>query len=673
MLQKIDEYVTALLKANVSADDIDKTDSVIKAAPEVSEILDNPAVSHDEKAAAVNELFPASVREFLLSVAENQEIASFAEIAKAYHEALDKKNNIATATVTCVTEPSDEQLDGLKAFVCKETGAADAKIELVKDPSIIGGFIIRVGNKQYDRSLKSKLSSIKEEVTKQARKSNDVNAEDVIAVLKKDIKDYKFATEGEEIGSVITVGDGIATIHGLDHAMYGEIVVFECGVKGMIQDIKKNSVGCILFGSDSEIYEGSKVKRTHKKAGVPVGDAFIGRIVNALGEPIDGKGAIPADDYRLVEQSAPSIVERKKVSQPLETGILAIDSMFPIGRGQRELIIGDRQTGKTSIALDTILNQKGKDCICIYNAIGQKASTVAKLVGDLEKHGAMDYTIVVCSTAADPASLQYISPYSATAIAEYFMYKGKDCLIVYDDLSKHAVAYRAISLLLERPPGREAYPGDVFYLHSRLLERSSRLSDELGGGSITALPIIETQAGDVSAYIPTNVISITDGQIYLESDLFFSGQRPAVNVGLSVSRVGGDAQTKAMKKAAGSLRVDLAQFREMEVFTQFSSDLDDETKANLAYGEGLMQLLKQPLGNPMSLSQQVVTLVAAIGKRFVGIATDDIKKYQGAMLDYFAENKSDIMSEIESLKVLDGSLREQILNAVDEFSASYNK
>ena len=409
------------------------------------------------------------------------------------------------------------------------------------------------------------------------------------------------------------------------------------------------------------------------KEGVPVGDAFIGRIVNALGEPIDGKGDIPADDYRLVEQSAPSIVERKKVSQPLETGILAIDSMFPIGRGQRELIIGDRQTGKTSIALDTILNQKGKNCICIYNAIGQKASTVAKLVGDLEKHGAMDYTIVVCSTAADPASLQYISPYSATAIAEYFMYKGKDCLIVYDDLSKHAVAYRAISLLLERPPGREAYPGDVFYLHSRLLERSSRLSDELGGGSITALPIIETQAGDVSAYIPTNVISITDGQIYLESDLFFSGQRPAVNVGLSVSRVGGDAQTKAMKKAAGSLRVDLAQFREMEVFTQFSSDLDDETKANLAYGEGLMQLLKQPLGNPMSLSQQVVTLVAAIGKRFVGIATDDIKKYQGAMLDYFAENKSDIMSEIESLKVLDGSLREQILNAVDEFSASYNK
>ena len=669
MLQKIDEYVTALLKANVSADDIDKTDSVIKAAPEVSEILDNPAVSHDEKAAAVNELFPASVREFLLSVAENQEIASFAEIAKAYHEALDKKNNIATATVTCVTEPSDEQLDGLKAFVCKETGAADAKIELVKDPSIIGGFIIQVGNKQYDRSLKSKLSSIKEEVTKQARKSNDVNAEDVIAVLKKDIKDYKFATEGEEIGSVITVGDGIATIHGLDHAMYGEIVVFECGVKGMIQDIKKNSVGCILFGSDSEIYEGSKVKRTHKKAGVPVGDAFIGRIVNALGEPIDGKGDIPADDYRLVEQSAPSIVERKKVSQPLETGILAIDSMFPIGRGQRELIIGDRQTGKTSIALDTILNQKGKNCICIYNAIGQKASTVAKLVGDLEKHGAMDYTIVVCSTAADPASLQYISPYSATAIAEYFMYKGKDCLIVYDDLSKHAVAYRAISLLLERPPGREAYPGDVFYLHSRLLERSSRLSDELGGGSITALPIIETQAGDVSAYIPTNIISITDGQIFLESSLFFAGQRPAVNVGLSVSRVGGAAQTKAMKKAAGAIRLELAQYREMEVFMQFSSDLDDATRRQLAYGQGLMQLLRQEQSHPYSQHAQVLLLVSALGHVFLPVPPAQVRSTAQKLLAALEQQLSALCSRIDTTGQLTDGDCAQILDAAKRFIA----
>ena len=448
--------------------------------------------------------------------------------------------------------------------------------------------------------------------------------------------------------------------------------MFEDGTKGMVQNINLNSIGCILFGSDEEIEQGTKVKRTKRKAGVPVGDKFVGRVVNALGEPIDGLGDIEASDYRLIEQPAPSIVDRKSVSKPMETGILAIDSMFPIGRGQRELIIGDRQTGKTSIAVDTIINQKGKDTICVYNAIGQKASTVAKLVNTLKKNGAMDYTIVVCSTASDAASLQYISPYAATAMAEYFMYKGKDCLIVYDDLSKHAVAYRAISLLLGRPPGREAYPGDVFYLHSRLLERSSRLSDELGGGSITALPIIETQAGDVSAYIPTNVISITDGQIYLESDLFFSGQRPAVNVGLSVSRVGGAAQTKAMKKAAGSLRVDLAQFREMEVFTQFSSDLDEETKTQLKYGEGLMELLKQPLTHPMSLAQQVVTLVGAIGKKFVDVPKNQIKSYQGKMLEYFDTHHSDLMSEINTQQVLDDELKTSILNVIDEFGKANN-
>jgi F-type H+-transporting ATPase subunit alpha len=671
MIQKIDEYVNALLNANVSADDIEKTKSVINATKEVCEILDNPSVPSSEKEVAIGELFPESIKGFMLKLADENLTKEFEGIAREYAIALDKKNNIARAVVTCVTEPNAEQLEGLKAFVCKETGCASANIEIVKDASIIGGFIIQVGNKQYDRSLKTKLASIKESVTQNARKNNDVDASNIISILREDIKDFEFVTSGEEIGTVVSVGDGIATISGLDNVMYGEIVIFECGVKGMIQDIKRNTVGCILFGSDEEIYAGSRAKRTHKNAGVPVGDGFIGRIVNALGEPIDGKGEITADDYRLVEQPAPSIVDRKSVSEPLETGILAIDSMFPIGRGQRELIIGDRQTGKTSIALDTILNQKGKNCICIYNAIGQKASTVAKLVGDLEKHGAMDYTIVVCATAADPASLQYISPYSATAIAEYFMYQGKDCLIVYDDLSKHAVAYRAISLLLERPPGREAYPGDVFYLHSRLLERSSRLSDELGGGSITALPIIETQAGDVSAYIPTNVISITDGQIYLESDLFFSGQRPAVNVGLSVSRVGGAAQTKAMKKAAGSLRVDLAQFREMEVFTQFSSDLDEETKASLDYGKGLMELLKQPLGNPMSLSQQVVTLVGAIGKKFTSVDVDNIKKYQGELLEYFNDKHSDIMDEIESMKVIDDSLKANILKAIDTFNAKY--
>lgn len=575
---------------------------------------------------------------------------------------------IARAIITCVTEPDEKQLRGLKEFVLKQTGADSAELEIVKDASLIGGFTIQIGNTLYDRSIKSKLSEMKISLASQVKRN--AGSDNIISILREDVESFKFTTDGEEVGSVISVGDGIALINGLDDVMYGEIVIFESGVKGMVQDIKSDTVGCILFGADDDVSAGSRVKRSHKMAGIPVGEGYIGRVVNALGEAIDGRGDIEAEDYRLVEQPAPSIVDRKSVSKPLETGILAIDSMFPIGRGQRELIIGDRQTGKTSIALDTIINQKGKNCICIYNAIGQKASTVAKLVSDLKKHGAMDYTIVVCATASDPASLQYISPYSATALAEHFMYQGRDCLIVYDDLSKHAVAYRAISLLLERPPGREAYPGDVFYLHSRLLERSSRLSEELGGGSLTALPIIETQAGDVSAYIPTNVISITDGQIYLEADLFFSGQRPAVNVGLSVSRVGGAAQTKAMKKAAGSLRVDLAQFREMEVFTQFASDLDDETKELLTYGAGLMELLKQPLGNPMPLSHQVVTLVAAIGKKFISVEKSELKKHQRALLSYFEEEHGDILERIESEKVLDGELREAILSAVDAYNES---
>ena len=578
---------------------------------------------------------------------------------------------IAKATVYCVTEPDERQLKGLEEFVCREENASSAVIEIVKDESLIGGFIIEIGNKQYDRSFKNKLDSIKSAVAEKARKAVS-DKDNIISILKGEIEEYDFDTEGEEIGTVISVGDGIASIEGIEHAMYGEIVVFDCGIKGMVQDIKREKIGCILFGDDGDIHEGSRVKRTHKNAGVPVGEAFIGRVINALGEPIDGKGKIISDEYRLIENTAPSIIDRKSVSVPLETGILAIDSMFPIGRGQRELIIGDRQTGKTSIATDTIINQKGKNCICIYNAIGQKASTVAKLVNTLEKQGAMDYTIIVCSTASDSASLQYISPYSATAMAEYFMYQGKDCLIVYDDLSKHAVAYRELSLLLERSPGREAYPGDVFYLHSRLLERSSRLAPELGGGSITALPIIETQAGDVSAYIPTNVISITDGQIFLESDLFFSGQRPAVNIGLSVSRVGGAAQTKAMKKAAGSLRVDLAQFREMEVFTQFSSDLDDETKAQLSYGNGLMELLKQPLGKPLSLAQQVITLVGAIGREFVGIPTDEIKAYQGKLLEYFEDKHSDIVDEINTRKALDDDLKSKIMKAIDSYKRVNN-
>ena len=496
-----------------------------------------------------------------------------------------------------------------------------------------------------------------------------ISSEEIISILKTEIENYDMISKDQEVGTVIWVGDGIATIYGIEHAMYGEIVIFENGVRGMVQDIKRDQVGCIIFGKDTEIKEGTKVTRTKKKAGIPVGDAYLGRIINALGAPIDGKGEIKVDDYRAIEQEAPGIVDRQSVKQPMETGILAIDSMFPIGRGQRELIIGDRQTGKTSIAVDTILNQKCKDVVCIYVAIGQKASTVAKLVNTLTKNGAMDYSIVLSSTASESASLQYIAPYAGTALAEYFMYKGKDVLIVYDDLSKHAVAYRALSLLLERSPGREAYPGDVFYLHSRLLERSSKLNDELGGGSITALPIIETQAGDVSAYIPTNVISITDGQIFLESDLFNSGMRPAVNVGLSVSRVGGAAQTKAMKKASGTIRIDLAQYREMEVFTQFSSDLDDMTKEQLQYGKGLMELLKQPLCHPMSLADQVITLVAANKRLLLDVDIKQMKEFQGRLLDFFKIEHKDVVDAINEKKVLDDGITEKIVEAVKEFKS----
>ena len=496
-----------------------------------------------------------------------------------------------------------------------------------------------------------------------------ISSEEIISILKSEIENYEELSQNQETGTVIWIGDGIVTVYGMDHAMYGEIVVFETGTKGMVQDIRRNEIGVILLGKDIEIKEGMKVTRTKKRAGVPVGDAFIGRVVDALAAPIDGKGEIVSSEYRPIEQEAPSIVERKGVNQPMETGILSIDSMFPIGRGQRELIIGDRQTGKTAIAIDTILNQKGKDVICIYVSIGQKASTIAKLVNTLNRYDAMEYTIVLSSMASDSASLQYIAPYSGTALAEYFMHKGKNVLIVYDDLSKHAVAYRTISLLLERSPGREAYPGDVFYLHSRLLERSSQLSDELGGGSITALPIIETQAGDLSAYIPTNVISITDGQIFLESDLFFSGQRPAVNVGLSVSRVGGAAQTKAMKKAAGSLRIDLAQYREMEVFTQFSSDLDESTKKQLKYGQGLMELLKQPLCSPLSLHQQVITLILATNKKFIDLEIKGIKEYQMEILRYFDEEYPEIGKQIDEKKDIDDELINRILTVFEKYNS----
>ena len=498
---------------------------------------------------------------------------------------------------------------------------------------------------------------------------SNINPEEIISVLKSEIEDYDVKTEIQETGTVVSVGDGIANVYGINHAMYGEIVEFENGVRGLVQNIEMKTIGVVLLGSDRELTEGSKVVRTGKKAGIGVSDAMLGRVVNALGAPIDGKGSIPADEYRPIETPAPSVIDRKSVSVPLETGILAIDAMFPIGRGQRELIIGDRQTGKTSIATDTIINQKGKDVICVYVAIGQKASTISQIVSNFKKHGAMDYTIVVSSTASDLAPLQYIAPYAGTAIAEYFMHKGKDVLIVYDDLSKHAVAYRAMSLLLKRPPGREAYPGDVFYLHSRLLERSARLSDNLGGGSITALPIIETQAGDVSAYIPTNVISITDGQIFLESELFFAGVRPAVNVGLSVSRVGGAAQTKIMKKMSGSLRIDLAQFREMEAFTQFSSDLDKATMELLEHGKRLVEILKQPLNKPMQLHREIITLCACNNKSFMDVDLKNIKAYQAEMIEFIENTDPELIKEIDEKQVYTDEIKEKILSDIKAFKS----
>ena len=572
--------------------------------------------------------------------------------------------------LTFVTPPDESQLAGIRSYITEKYGCEEFQLKMEEDPSLGGGFKLQVGNDVVDWSTQGRIRQLEERLSR-VKNTKDAGTEGIIDILRSEIEEFELEAQDKEVGAVTWVGDGIANVEGIDHAMYGEIVLFDNGVKGMVQDIRRDTIGCILFGRENEIREGSRVVRTGKRAGIPVGEGYKGRIIDALGAPIDGAGPIKEEGYRPIEEDAPSIVDRKSVGVPLETGILAIDSMFPIGRGQRELIIGDRQTGKTSIAVDTILNQKGKDVICIYVAIGQKASTIAKLVNTLKKNDAMDYTIIVSATASDPAPLQYIAPYSGTAMAEYFMYQGKDVLIVYDDLSKHAVAYRALSLLLERSPGREAYPGDVFYLHSRLLERSARLSTEKGGGSITALPIIETQAGDVAAYIPTNVISITDGQIFLESDLFFEGMRPAVNVGLSVSRVGGAAQTKAMKKAAGSIRIDLAQFREMEVFTQFASDLDNTTRQQLAHGKVLMELLKQPLCRPLSLHEQVITLCVANAGVMIDIPVKQVKDFQMKMLAYIDSEYPEIGKQIETKKTLEEELTAQIVKAAKEFREQY--
>ena len=525
------------------------------------------------------------------------------------------------AVLRSACPPSEEQRSRLTAFLEKKYQQS-VELSWSEDKSILGGFRIELGTEVIDWTTGGRLDQLKEKLA-----SISAGGQDVIPLIRDTVKSWVPEVLAYEVGTVLRVADGIAYVSGLEHASYGEILLFEGGIRGMVQDLKEDRIGCILFGDYEAVRAGDAVRRTGKTAGIGAGDAYLGRVVDALGAPIDGKGPITADAYRPIENPAPGIIDRQPVDKPMETGILSIDSMFPIGRGQRELIIGDRQTGKTAIAVDTILNQKGKNVVCIYVAIGQKASSVAQLTEMLRAAGALEYTTVVCASASDFASMQYIAPYAGCALGEYFMEKGRDVLIVYDDLSKHAIAYRALSLLLERSPGREAYPGDVFYLHSRLLERSAHLSDERGGGSMTALPIVETQAGDVSAYIPTNIISITDGQIFLESSLFFSGHRPAVNVGLSVSRVGGAAQTRAIKRTAGTMRIDLARFRELEVFTQFSSDLDQATQKTLDHGKRLLELLKQPLYQPMKVSQQAILLYIATNGLLDEVPLDQVREF----------------------------------------------
>ena len=563
-------------------------------------------------------------------------MASASEILKAY--------------LHCARTPAEDAVERIRTQLKKQYGAAEVELTVSVEPDLISGYVLQVGGRVFDNSGKSALAAITADAPS-------------LAVMQTRVEDYKPAATTAEGGTVISAADGVVDVKGMDQAVYGEIVTFDNGAKGMVESVEPDHLGIMLFDKIEEVGVGTLVTRSGKRAGIPVGDGFLGRVISPLGEPIDGKGPIEAEGYNPIEKQAPGILERQSVDTPLHTGILAIDSMFPIGRGQRELIIGDRQTGKTSIATDAILNQKDKDVLCIYVAIGQKASSIARVAGDLQKHGAMSSTTIVAATASDSAPLQYIAPYAGTALAEYFMGKGKSVLIVYDDLSKHAVAYRAISLLLRRSPGREAYPGDVFYLHSRLLERSCRMRDDLGGGSITALPIVETQAGDVSAYIPTNVISITDGQIFLESALFNAGNRPAVNVGLSVSRVGGAAQTKAMKKANANLRIELAQYKDMESFAQFSSDLDAETRRQLDHGKALMEMLKQPLYQPKSDAEQVVLLTLASHGVLDEIPTAELRTKTSAFVRQFRADMSGTMDKITATGKLEPDEVDAILNA----------
>ena len=566
-----------------------------------------------------------------------------------------EENRIVKADLRAAHQLREEDIARIKNEVKKLYDATEVILNVAVDESLLSGYVLQVGDRMFDNSGRHQLDQM-------------MAGKPSLATLKTRVEDYKPAQTSEEGGVVIASADGIVQVEGMDRAVYGEIVTFENGAKGMVESVEPGRLGIMLFDGAESVGVGTLVTRSGKRAGIPVGEKFLGRVINPLGEPIDGKGPIEAEGYNPIEKQAPGILERQSVDTPLHTGILAIDSMFPIGRGQRELIIGDRQTGKTSIATDTILNQKDTGVLCIYVAIGQKASSIARVAEDLKKHGAMGYTTIVAATASDSAPLQYIAPYAGTALAEYFMAQGKSVLIVYDDLSKHAVAYRAISLLLRRSPGREAYPGDVFYLHSRLLERSCRMRDDLGGGSITALPIVETQAGDVSAYIPTNVISITDGQIFLETALFNAGNRPAVNVGLSVSRVGGAAQTKAMKKANANLRIELAQYKDMESFSQFSSDLDAETRRQLEHGKALMELLKQPLYQPKSDAEQVVLLTLAAHGVLDEIKTVELRQKTSAFVRQFRTDPSGVMDEIQASGKLSPEQVQTILNAWNAFA-----
>ena len=663
----VNRIAAGLLEADIAHDDIRELADTWNNSEELRASLLSTAVSDEEKERIADKAFSQAGSACIKTLMHDGALNELPAVVKEYERLKLRQLGTVVCQLYCTQKPSEQLTQEFREVIRKKLGCKEVVLDIRIDPSLIGGYVLHVDGKIYDKSVKNALKGLQGELARRA--AAEPGNTDIVSMIKEEIADFEVKLEVNEGGSVISIHDGIVNCFGLEKVMFGELVQFDTGVKGIVQNIAKDYVGVVLLGSDRGLYEGSQVVRTGKRAGVPVGEGMIGRVVDALGEPIDGLGAVEAADYFPIETEAAGVCVRQSVSEPLQTGILAIDSMFPIGRGQRELIIGDRQTGKTSIAVDTMINQKGQDMICVYVAIGQKASTVAKVVGDLKKHGAMDYTVVVAALASDLAPLQWIAPYSGTAIAEYFMKQGKDVLIVYDDLSKHAVAYRTMSLLLERSPGREAFPGDVFYLHSRLLERSSRLDEEHGGGSISALPIIETQAGDVSAYIPTNVISITDGQIFLETQLFNAGMRPAVNVGLSVSRVGGAAQTKAMKQVSGTLRMDLAQYREMGVFTQFSSELDKATKDLLDFGDRLMELLKQPLGQPLKMHEQVIILLAAGKKQMQDVPLSEVKMFAKRLLSFMEDEHKELIDEINDKKVLSPGLEEKLLSAFKEFKA----